>query len=97
MNEEWSDNERLIARFISWGIILSVVLIMIGGLWTVLEILITPSSSSIGDWFMVQDWTIQILIIGGLIVGILIGVIIFSVFIRKGQRYLLRLLFKIEE
>ncbi|TFG05550.1 MAG: hypothetical protein EU536_01550 [Promethearchaeota archaeon] len=95
--KNWTDKERLLARFISWGIIISVVLLICGGIWTTLEILIAPSSSSIGAWFLAQDWTIKVLIIGALIVGVLLGLIVFSVFIRKGQRFILNLLFKIEE
>ena len=96
-SKEWTDNEKLIARFIRWGIILSVVLIIVGGSWTAIELLLNPSASSFGAWFMAQDWTIQVLVIGALIVGVLVAVVLFSIFIRRGQKFLLNLLFKIED
>ena len=97
VKEDWTQTEIWIARIISWGIIISVVLIIIGGAYTILEIFISPSGSSLSTWFFDQAWEIQTLIIGGLIVGVLVGIVIFSIFIRKGQRFILNWLFKIEE
>ncbi len=95
--KEWTNAEKLIARVISWGIIISVVVVIVGSAWTALEIFVAPSGSSLSGWFAALGWEMQILIIGGLIVGVVIGIIIFSMFIRKGQRFILNLLFKIEE
>ncbi|MHA1278033.1 MAG: hypothetical protein ACTSQI_01595 [Candidatus Helarchaeota archaeon] len=93
---EWTYKEKLIARIISWGIISSIVLIIVGLIWFGLELLISGSEPNF-TWFFTLDWAWRVLIIGAMIVGILVGIIIFSVFIRKGQRFILRLLFKIEE
>lgn len=97
VNEEWTSKEKFIARIISWGIIIAVVLIIAGGSWTAIEYFINPSGSGLLAWITGQAWEIQVLIIGGLIVGILVGIFVFSIFIRKGQRFILDLLFKIEE
>ncbi len=98
---EWTEREKLVASILSWGIILSIAIIIIGGMWTALEFIInfgeTESQFAIIDWFINQDWLTKTLIIGGLIMGTFIGVILFSIFIRKGQRFILRLLFKIDE
>lgn len=96
IDEDWTAREKLIARFISWGIIISVVLLMLGSGWTALEMFASPSDSDLGTWFITQGWQMQVLIVGGLIVGVLIGIFVFSIFIRKGQRFILNLLFKIE-
>jgi len=101
-NEQvWTPQEEMIARIISWGIIISIAIMIVGGIWTVLEFIINfsePSSQfALIDWFIGLEWTFKILIIGGLIIGIFIGVIAFSLFIRKGQKFLLNLLFKIKE
>ena len=96
--KEWTEKEKLLARAISWGIIISVVLMIFGAVWTAADLLISYSQpSSTWDWFLGLDIAYQILMIGGLIVGALIGLIVFSIFIRKGQRFILNLLFKIEE
>lgn len=97
IKQEWTNKERLIAKFISWGIIISVVVVIVGSVWTSLEIFVAPSGSSLSDWFISLGWEMQILIIGGLIVGAVVGIIVFSMFLRKGQRFILNLLFKIED
>jgi len=97
IEKEWTNVEKLIARVISWGIIISVVVVIVGSAWTALEIFVAPSGSSLSGWFTGLGWEMQTLIIGGLIVGAVIGVIIFSMFIRKGQRFILNLLFKIQD
>jgi len=94
--KDWTEKEKLIARIISWGIIISVIITIVGGIWFGLELLLSGSEPSLA-WFLALDWPYQVLIIGGLIVGILIGIIVFSLFIKKGQRFILNLLFKIEE
>ena len=96
-DKEWTDKEKLLARIISWGIIISVVIMIFGAIWTVADLIISLSQpSSTWAWFTGLEIAYQILIIGGLLVGALIGIIIFSIFIRKGQRFILDLLFKIE-
>lgn len=97
VEEEWTEKERLLARFISWGIIIAVILIMIGSGWTAIELGAAPSGSSLGSWFNSLGWEMQFFIFGGLIVGALVGIFVFSIFIRKGQKFILNLLFKIEE
>ena len=97
VNEEWTTKEKLIARIISWGIIVGVVCVIGGGTWTAIEYFVDPSGAGLMAWIATQAWEVQILIIGALIVGILVGVFVFSIFIRKGQRFILNLLFKIEE
>jgi hypothetical protein len=98
--QEWTAAEKLIARFISWGIILSVTIIIVGGIYTLLEFLISyanPSSGKIIQWFLGLDWWYQVLVIGALIIGIILGMIGFSIFLKRGQRFLLNLLFKIKQ
>jgi hypothetical protein len=93
---EWTYREKLVARVISWGIMISIVVIIVGSVWFGLELLISGTEPSLA-WFFDLDWAFKVLIVGGLIVGILLGIIVFSVFIRKGQRFILNLLFKIDE
>ncbi len=95
-DKEWTSKEKIIAKVISWGVILSVVVIIVGGMWFAMELLFSASEPSL-SWFFLLDWPFQVLIIGGLILGVLLGIIVFSIFIRKGQRFILNLLFKIEE
>ncbi|NVM56417.1 MAG: hypothetical protein HWN66_22150 [Candidatus Helarchaeota archaeon] len=94
--KEWTYKEKLIARIISWGIIISVVVIIVGSAWTGLEMVFSVSEPSM-SWFFDLSLSYQIMIVGGLVVGILVGIILVSAFIRKGQRFILNLLFKIEE
>ncbi|NVM31157.1 MAG: hypothetical protein HWN65_20130 [Candidatus Helarchaeota archaeon] len=94
---DWTGREKLIARVISWGIMISIVIIITGGIWTVIELLIYPTSPDF-EWFInLGDWTYQVLVIGGILVGVVVGIIVFSIFIRRGQRFILNLLFKIED
>jgi len=99
-DRDWTSKEKFIARFISWGIIFSVLIIIVGGIWTLLELIINLSSTGseleILDWFIDLDWVYQMLVIGGLIVGVILGVIGFSIFLKRGQKFLLHLLFKID-
>jgi hypothetical protein len=100
-DREWTSKEKLIARIISWGIIISVAIIIVGGLWTAFEFIINFSSSGseleILDWFISLDWMYKALVIGSLIVGAILGIIGFSIFLKRGQRFLLNLLFKIKQ
>ena len=97
---EWTSKEKLIARFISWGIIGSVAIVIVGGIWTAIELIINISSTGseleILDWFIDLDWIYQMLVIGVLIVAVILGMIGFSLFLKRGQRFLLHLLFKID-
>ena len=93
---DWTGREKLIARVISWGIMVSIVIIITGGIWTAIELLINPSLPDF-LWFTELEWTYQVLVIGGIIVGVVVGIIVFSIFIRRGQRFILNLLFKIED
>jgi len=98
--QDWTSKEKIIARFISWGIIISVTIVIIGGIWTIIELLINPNPASqyaLIIWFSGLDWWYQVLIIGALIVGIILGIIVFSIFLKRGQRFLLNLLFKIRQ
>jgi hypothetical protein len=98
--QEWTAREKLIARFISWGIIFSVTIIIVGGIWTTLEFIISyvnPGSGEIIQWFIDLDWAFQILVFGALIVGVILGMIGFSIFLKRGQKFLLNLLFKIKQ
>ena len=100
-DQEWTSSEKFIARFISWGIIISITIVIFGGLWTILELLINISNPETGfellDWFIALDWVYQVLIIGALIVGVILGMIGFSLFLKRGQKFLLNLLFKINQ
>ena len=100
-DQEWTSSEKLIARVVSWGIIISITIVIFGGIWTILELLINISSPETGfellDWFINLDWYYQWLIIGVLIVGVIIGIIGFSLFLKRGQRFMLNLLFKINQ
>lgn len=104
--EEWTSKEKFIARLLSWGIIVSITIVIVGGIYTMLEFLISfssPSSpSQIIDWFlglssMPNGWVYQVLVFGVLIIGVILGMIGFSLFLKRGQRFLLNLLFKINE
>lgn len=100
-DQEWTSSEKLIARIISWGIIISITIVIFGGLWTILELLINITNPATGfellDWFIALDWYYQLLIFGGLIVGVIFGMIAFSLFLKRGQKFLLNLLFKINQ
>ena len=99
-DRDWTSKEKFIASFISWGIIISVSIIIFGGLWTILELLINLSNPSSGyeiiDWFIGLDWVYKVLVIGALLVGVILGMIGFSIFLKRGQKFLLNLLFKIK-
>ena len=98
--QEWTSNEKLIARIISWGIIISVTIIIVGGIYTILELLISLASpgsgSEIIQWFLALEWWYQVLVFGILIVGVIVGMIAFSIFLKRGQKFLLNLFFKIK-
>jgi hypothetical protein len=92
----WSEKEKLIARLISWGIIVSVVVIITGGIWTFVEFIAQLFQPSL-SWFSSLDWPFQILVIGALIIGLIVGIVGFNIFVRRGQRFILHLLFKIND
>ena len=92
----WSEKEKLVTRIISWGIIISIVVIITGGLWTFVEFIAQLFQPS-GTWFNSLDWPFQVLIIGALVVGLILGIVGFNVFVRRGQRFILNLLFKIRD
>ncbi|MFX1297135.1 MAG: hypothetical protein ACFFD2_20065 [Promethearchaeota archaeon] len=95
---EWTPRGKKVAKFLSYGIIISLVIVIIGSLWSCIDVILDLSESSTDflTWFLEQYWTYQVLIIGGLIIVIFIGIIGFSIFIRKGQRFIYKHIFKLE-
>lgn len=98
---QWTKNEKRVASFLSWGIICSLVIILVGGLWTLIDILllyINPDLElSILEFFLELSTGVQILILGSAIGALFFLGIAFYLFIKRGHRYILKLLFKIKE
>ena len=97
MSDEWTERGKKVASLLSYGMILSIVIIIIGAVWTGLEILVSSGSgTNFIDWFLGLDWTLMVLVVGGLIVGAFVGIIGFQIFIRKGHRFFMKYIFKLE-
>ncbi|MHA1271376.1 MAG: hypothetical protein ACTSPY_16400 [Candidatus Helarchaeota archaeon] len=95
---QWTLGEKVTAKIISWGFMSSIMIIIIGGLWSLIDIFISYSGETNFFMFFLQLTTgVQILIIFAIFAGLFFLVIAFIMFVKKGYKYLLNLLFKIED
>jgi hypothetical protein len=97
---QWTRFEKLLAKIISLGIMISLMLTLIGGLWSLIDIFILYMGGySLGSFFnFFLDLTsgVQILLIFASLAGVLFLGIAFIIFLKKGYKFILHLLFKIE-
>ena len=95
---QWTTTEKLTAKFISWGIMISLIVIIFGGLWSLIEIFFSYSgNTNFFTFFLELKMGIQILFIFSIFAGLFFLSIGFIIFVKKGYKFLLNLLFKIED
>ena len=95
---QWTYTEKITAKIICWGLMGSIIIMIIGGLWSLIDIsLLGAGVSSFFDFFLELTTGIQLLLITSALAGILFLGISFIVFIKKGYKFFLHFLFKIEE
>ena len=94
----WTPRGKKVAKLISYGIMIAIVITLVGAIWSGIEVAIGVSGSATNfiSWFLEQYWTYQVLIVGGLILGLFFGIIGFQIFIKKGQRFILKHIFKLD-
>ena len=96
---KWSKYEKIAAKGISWSLMVSIIIMMVGGLWTLIDVLLLylGDTSSFISIFLQLTAGVQILLIFTALIGLLFLGIAFYMFIKKGFKFILNLLFKIED
>ena len=90
------------ATIMSWGIIITIVLIMVALMYFLFESFAAVGTQGLGGlalFAMIISYSIGlfILVIGALIIGLFALILVFALLIKSGQRFFLKLIFKIEE
>ena len=104
LKTEWTMVEKSVARFLSGSMIVSIVIMLVGLIWTLVDIILLYFGSGAGGFLEVilaifGELTIGVqllLIFGVLFLLVLLG-IAFYLFIKRGYKLFLNLLFKIED
>ena len=90
------------ATIMSWGIIITIVLIIVAILYFLFETFAAVGTAGLGTptlFAMIITFSMGlfVFVIGALIMGIFALVLVFALLIKSGQRFFLKLIFKIEE
>ena len=99
----WSnDQKEMFARALSWGLIIAIVIILAGGIYMLFEMLIqagTGGTNVMAFFFIIWETSngLFVLILGGVITGIFALILAFTLLIKSGQMFFLKMIFKIEE
>jgi len=95
---QWTQLEKITAKIISWGLMVSMLIIIIGGLLIIFELFLLPTGTNNFFALFTQLTTgLQLLIIFGSLAFLIFLSIVLVVFTKKGYKFILNLLFKIEE
>ncbi|MBD3229012.1 MAG: hypothetical protein GF329_12555 [Candidatus Lokiarchaeota archaeon] len=95
----WTDAEKITAKIITAGIMASLVVVIVGGIWTLFEIIfisIYPITSFF-DFFLSLSNGVQIFLIFAGFLILIFFIIALILLVRRGYKFVLHFLFKIEE
>ena len=99
----WSTEQKeTFARILSWGLIIAIVIILAGGIYMLFEMLVTAGTGGlnvVAFFYIIWETSngMFILILGALITGIFALILAFTLLIKSGQMFFLKIIFKIEE
>jgi len=93
--------KEIFATIVSWGIIITIVAIIIAAIYFLIEqvsIISTGATGLTGVLYLVWNFSngLFIMIMGLIIMGVFCLVMVFALLIRSGQQFFLKLIFKID-
>ncbi|MHA1231710.1 MAG: hypothetical protein ACTSRP_18780 [Candidatus Helarchaeota archaeon] len=95
---QWTQTEKITAKVISWGFMASFIIMIVGGLWSLVDIFFSyTGNTGFFDFFLSLTTGVQVLLIFMTFAGIFFLALALIIFVKKGYKFLLTFLFKIED